>query len=498
MAIMTEEKHNPPVQEKGTVELYETVSTSSDSEQEQHLFDDKATARLVRKIDLRLLPFLALLYLLSFLDRTNIGNARLAGLEKSLHMKGLDYNIALAIFFPFYVLAEIPSNMMMKRTRPALWIPFIMVVWGICTTLLGVVKNYHGLLAARAALGLAEGGLFPGVTFYITMWYRRHECGLRLAIFFSAATCAGAFGGLLARGIIEMEGVGGLPGWAWIFILEGLLTFFVAIVAFFYMNDYPQTAKFLNDAEKKEISRRLEEDRSSLADEYGTKYFFDALKDWKIYVHMFITIGIYTPLYSFSLFLPTIVKTLGYTNNQAQLMSVPPYIVACFCCITGGYFADRFRTRGVFMIGFTLTAMLGVILQVVSNNPHTKYAGVFLFACGIYPNVPQGVAWNGNNIGGSTKRGVGIAMHVGFGNLGGILASFVYLKKDSPKFHTGHFILLGLMSMSLLLQVFMTIYLRRENARRDAEYKRPEEYTSAEKELERERGDNASFFRYTV
>jgi MFS family permease len=149
------------------------------------------------------------------------------------------------------------------------------------------------------------------------MWYRRHECGLRLAIFFSAATCAGAFGGLLARGIIELEGVGGLPGWAWIFILEGLLTFFVAIVAFFYMNDYPQTAKFLTEVEKKEISRRLEEDRSSLADEYGTKYFMHAIKDWKIWVHMFITFGIYTPLYSFSLFLPTIVKTLGYTNNQA-------------------------------------------------------------------------------------------------------------------------------------------------------------------------------------
>ncbi|KAH0369213.1 high-affinity nicotinic acid transporter, partial [Aureobasidium melanogenum] len=497
MAIMTEEKHNPPIQEKGGVELYETISTSSETEQE-HLFDEKATARLVRKIDLRLLPFLALLYLLSFLDRTNIGNARLAGLEKSLKMEGLDYNIALAIFFPFYVLAEIPSNMMMKRTRPALWIPFIMVLWGITTTLLGVVKNYHGLLAARAALGLAEGGLFPGVTFYITMWYRRHECGLRMAIFFSAATAAGAFGGLLARGIIEMNGMGGLPGWAWIFILEGLLTFIVAIVAFFYMNDYPQTAKFLSETEKKEISRRLEEDRSSLADEYGTKYFMHAIKDWKIWVHMFITFGIYTPLYSFSLFLPTIVKTLGYSNEKAQLMSVPPYIVACFCCITGGYFADRLRTRGVFMIGFTLTAMLGVILQVSSDNPHVKYAGVFLFACGIYPNVPQGVAWNGNNIGGSTKRGVGIAMHVGFGNLGGILASFVYLKKDAPKFHKGHFILLGLMSMSLVLQCLMTVYLRRENARRDAEYKRPEDYTTEEKNLERERGDNASFFRYTV
>lgn len=135
--------------------------------------------------------------------------------------------------------------MMMKRTRPALWIPFIMVCWGICTTLMGesfmflatksklantqagLVKNYPGLMAARAALGIAEGGLFPGVAFYITCWYRRHECGFRMAIFFSAATAAGAFGGLLARGITEMDGLGGLDGWAWIFILEGLLTFIV-------------------------------------------------------------------------------------------------------------------------------------------------------------------------------------------------------------------------------------------------------------------------------
>lgn len=179
-------------------------------------------------------------------------------------------------------------------------------------------------------------------------------------------------------------------------------------------------------------------------------------------------------------------------------MSVPPYIVACFCCIVGGYFADKLQTRGVFMIGFSLTALLGLIMLVASTNPHVKYFGTFMFACGIYPNVPQGVAWNGNNIGGSTKRGVGIAMHVGFGNLGGILASFVYLSKTAPRFTQGHCILIGVLSMSICLQTFMTIYLRKENARRDREYKAPSEYTEAEKEAEREKGDNATFFRYTV
>ena len=107
--------------------------------------------------------------------------------------------------------------------------------------MMGLVTSFSGLLVARMALGVAEGGLFPGVTFYITLWYRRHECGLRMAVFFSAATLAGAFGGLLARGIAEMDGVGGKPGWSWIFILEGILTLIVAVIAYWAINDYPAT-----------------------------------------------------------------------------------------------------------------------------------------------------------------------------------------------------------------------------------------------------------------
>ncbi|KAF2842866.1 major facilitator superfamily transporter [Patellaria atrata CBS 101060] len=496
MAGITE---RPEVEEKQTAPQVSEYDNSTSS-LESAGFDESATKRLIRKIDFTLIPFLALLYLLSFLDRTNIGNARLAGLEEDLNMdpNSLQYNTALAIFFPFYVAAEIPSNMMMKRWRPSMWIPTIMVAWAICTTLMGLTESYAGLLVARAALGIAEGGLFPGVTYYITMWYKRRECGLRMAVFFSAATAAGAFGGLLARGINEMSGVGGKSGWSWIFILEGLITLVVAIVAFFVMNDYPATAKFLTDGERKEITRRLEADRSSLADEWNMKYFYHAIQDWKIWVHMFITIGIYTGLYSYALFLPTIVKSLGYKDNTAQLMTVPPYVVACVFCVSSGILADRHGQRGIYMIGNNCIAMVGLIMLIGSQNHGVKYAGTFFTAVGIYSNVPQGVAWNGNNIGGSVKRGVGIAMHVGFGNLGGAISGFLFRSKDAPEYYSGYGTLIACLVMSTTLSTFMTFYLRRENARREREYKRPEEYTAEEKFLEREKGDNATFFRYTI
>jgi hypothetical protein len=137
-------------------------------------------------------------------------------------------------------------------------------------------------------------------------------------------------------------------------------------------------------------------------------------------------------------------------------------------------------------------------MLMATENTVVKYIGCFLVTSGIYPNVPQGVAWNGNNIGGSVKRGVGIACHVGFGNLGGLVASFLFLSRQAPRYFPGYGSLIALLTMSTILCCIMTVYLRRENARRDREYKAPSEYSYEEKFAEREKGDYATFFRYTV
>lgn len=190
----------------------------------------------------------------------------------------------------------------------------------------------------------------------------------------------------------------------------------------------------MTEEERTEVERRLKADRNSLADEFDMKYVKHALMDWKIWVHMFITIGIYTPLYSISLFLPTIVRGLGYTAEKSQLMTVPPYVVACVFTIGAGYLADKMKQRGIFMAIFECSAIIGFAMLAASHNTKVQYVGTFFAASGIYPLVPMGVAWNGNNIGGSLKRGVGIAMHVGFGNLGGAISAFMFLPRYSPRY----------------------------------------------------------------
>lgn len=461
-------------------------------------YDTKQTKALLRKIDRHLIPFLSLLYLLSFLDRTNIGNAKLFGLEKSLRLVGNQYNTALCVFFVTYVLFEVPSNMVLKRWRASMWFPIIMLAWGIIMTLTGLVKDFNGLVIARVFLGIAESGLFPGVNYYITLWYCRRECAFRAAIFFSAATVAGAFGGLLARGINEMAGVGGRPGWAWIFILEGLLTVFIAIAAFWVLADSPKTATFLSEDEAKEVQARLAHDNEDLAAHYDTKFMWHAFLDWKIWMQCIAYLGILAPLYSFSLFLPSIITAMGFSAATSQLLTVPPYVLGCLCTVLGGYYSDKLGKRGIFLFGFCSLAIIGYILLIATKVPAAQYIGTFLAACGVYPMIPIMVMWNGNNIGGSVKRGVGIAMQIGFGNCGGIIASFVYRNQDKPRYFTGHGTILAFLGLALIFIIIQMVCLTRINKKRDEAYGSPEGYTSDMKRAESDRGNDASFFRYTI
>lgn len=338
-------------------------------------------------------------------------------------------------------------------------------------TSMGFVKNWSGLMAARWFLGLAEAGLFPGISFYLSCWYRRSELGVRTSIFFSSAAISGSFGGLLAAAIEKMDGIGNLAGWAWIFILEGLLTVIFGVASFWAVYDFPDGPKtrFLKPEEKQRAILRLKQDKQASAsyEAFQMLYVWQALKDWKTWLGMIIYSGATMPLYAFSMFLPTIIMDLGWNTGvvKSQLYSVPPYVLAALFTVVVGYLADRMNRRGIFNILSSLLAAVGFAMQLGTKSPAARYTATFLGALGIYPCIPNTISWVSNNTEGVYKRGVVLGFVIGWGNLNGIVSSNIYF--SSPNYVEGHSIVLAYLCLFLCVgSALMMVLLKLENKKR--------------------------------
>ncbi|QRV99633.1 major facilitator superfamily transporter [Ceratobasidium sp. AG-Ba] len=453
--------------------------------------------RLLRKIDWNILPLVSLLHLLSFLDRTNFGNAKIAGMEKDLKMKGFDYNIAASVFYITYCAFEIPSNLAMKKIGASRWFPGQMVAWGLVTALMCVVNTYPGIVLSRVFLGVTEAGLFPGINFYISLWYPRGSLAQRIAIFYASTTSSGAFSGILAYGIVKMDGLAGLKGWQWIFLLEGLVTILVGLVSFFYMHDLPENAKFLDESERTRLLDMMKADSPDLATHFSPKFVKQAFTDYKSWVFSIVYLGGLIPVYAFSLFIPQIIKDLGYTAAKAQLMSTPPYCLAMFVAFAAATASDKVGRRAPFVMGLQLVSITGYAMVRATKNPDVAYAGIFLTCAGVYSTVPCLISWISNNVGGDTKRAVVLAMAIGIGNLGGICSSFVYRARDAPRYKLGHNVVIASLCMAFAAAGFSWWNLDRLNKRKEAQCK-AEGITHERKSEFREMGDASPLFRYVL
>lgn len=417
---------------------------------------------LLRRLDLKLLPPLCLLYLLSFLDRSNIGNAKIEGLTTELSIGGNQYLDTLTIYFIGYVLFEIPCNIILKKTSPRFWLPTLMFAWGVVATLLGVTQNFAGFMVARFFLGVTESGLFPGITFYLSMWYKREERQYRIALLFSAASLAGAFGGILAFGIGHLS-VGDYHGWRWIFILEGLLTIVVAIGAYFFIFNYPETVKWLSEDEREFIVRRVGKEESF--NWAAVREAFTDVKCW-LYGLAFHTMSL--PLYTLSLFLPQIIKDLGYSAANAQLLTVPPYAVATILTVIVAIVSEKAKKRAIFIIGTSSLAIIGYIMLLCggSAGPGLSYAGTILAAAGIYPSTAIVLSWPANNVAGQTKRATANALQISIGNLGAVLGTQLYRPSTSPRYYLGHSFAVGYLLANICVVGTLWIVLARENKKK--------------------------------
>ncbi|KAG2039597.1 MFS general substrate transporter [Suillus americanus] len=455
--------------------------------------------RLLRKVDLRLLPVFTLLYLLSFLDRSNIGNAKIDGMTTDLGVSPASYNTALAIYFVGYVIFEVPANIILKKCNPQVWLPSLTLAWGIVSIGQGLVKNQAGLFGIRFLLGATEAGLFPGVIYVFSVYYLRHERSWRVAIFFGGAALAGAFGGIFAYCIGLMNGVGGRRGWQWIFILEGILTAVVSLVAYFIVPTWSHKAKFLSETEKTRLLDRLRADSDAGTDQvFKWSSLRDAFSDHLVWAYAFLFHGFSFVLYSLSLFLPTIIAGLGFETWQAQLMTAPPNVLASFSIWTTVYFSSKFNVRAPFIIGAAIVSIIGYILLIACTSPGLQYFGVHLAAAGVYTGNSLLLSWPGENVSGQAKRAVAVALQISVGDIGAIAGCLIYRPTlSSHLYRTPNLIAIGYLLFAIVMTTYLWVVMSVENRRRDRLLSKGE----AKEETEEERirlGDRSVRYRYRI
>ncbi|KAK4703906.1 hypothetical protein P7C70_g2317, partial [Phenoliferia sp. Uapishka_3] len=450
------------------------------------------------KLDTRILPVLALLFLFSFLDRTNIGNARNLGLQKDLALTSKQYSNCLAIYFVTYIVSEVPATLVLKFITPKIWLPLLTGLWGLLAAMMGVVTSYKGLLAVRALLGALEGGLLPGMVLYLSMLYKRDEMALRMGLVYSSASLSGAFGGLLATGLNKMAGVGGYAGWRWIFLMEGMyvqlllvlppftvqstqictrhrLTIIVAAGAWIFLCTSVDTASFLTPQERIYARTRLNEDVPQPTDDtasanhgifswYQVRRAIFSIQTW---LSAFAYFAILSALYSFGLFVPTIIQGLGYSAIRAQLFSVPPYAVAAFLTVIVAILSDKFKSRGPFMLFCLPFSIAGYALIRTSDSNSVKYGALFLMASGLYTSVPPVLVWLSNNSAPHYKRATAAGLQLSIANCGGFVATFIYPSKQGPHYIEGHTIILGLLCGAWVLVACNVAYCAWQNKKKE-------------------------------
>ncbi|KAN0060715.1 hypothetical protein ACQY0O_007373 [Thecaphora frezii] len=459
----------------------------------------KETSRLVRKMDWHVLPICSILYLFSFLDRSAIGNARTLGMNEQLKLTSSQYAAALSIFFLLYGLLEVPSNIMLKKIGAKKWIPLIVLLWGLIMMVTGFSKDFASLFVLRLLLGAFEAGLFPGISYLLTILYPRHTIQLRIGIFFSAATIAGAFGGALAAGFAKVE-TSLLQGWSFIFIFEGILTIVVGVVAYFIMFDGIEQAPFLSDSERIYLLERIKFDGFDVPmnDDFDWKFVCAAFKDWKTLFSLVTYVCTIVPLYSIALTLPAILKTtLKYPAIESNLLTVPVYTVAAITVLAFAFLSDRWQNRTMFIVIGNVLAVIGWTVSHFFNQskPWVAFAGMFIAASGAYGGFPGVIACLTQNIGGKTKRSVSIAINVGVGGFGGLVSSNIFFPHESPRYSTGHYINIGLASLGAVSALVNAglIYLANQSKQRKIDSGEAARLTKDEIS---NLGDESPYFKY--
>ncbi|KAJ7261884.1 major facilitator superfamily domain-containing protein [Mycena rebaudengoi] len=435
-----------------------------------------AEKRLVRKLDIRLLPTIFVIYIMNYIDRNGVTTARLQGLQEDLGLTNLKYSVVLSILFASYCPAQIPSNMILNKvTRPSWYIGGCVIAWGLTSALTGVTTNYGGILACRVFIGLPEAAFYPGAMYLLSRWYTKKELAFRSAILYSGLLLSNAFGALIAAGILGgMEGRRGIRAWRWLFYIEGAITITIGFMSIWALPDYPHNTRWFSADDRRLAQARLaddagEADKDDVNDTpiAGLKM---AITDPLVLVFAIMTTSQLLGL-SFINFFPTLTQTLGFSTTLSLLLAAPPWVLSGCICLLNAWHLDRTGERFLHISGCWWVTAIGYIISLSTMSVPGRYFSMFLMAFG-HAGFAVTLVWVSNSIPRPpAKRAAAMAIVNGCGNLGNLMGSYVWKAEWGPKYHQSLIICLCCLVLSTLMSFGIRQHLRGRNRKLDADEK---------------------------
>ncbi|KAL1864753.1 hypothetical protein Daus18300_007555 [Diaporthe australafricana] len=434
---------------------------------------------VLRRLDFFLLPLLVSGFFVLQLDRSNISNALTDTVTTDLGITSDDVNLGSQLMLAGIVIAELPSNIILQKLGAPIWLTAQMFIWGLIALTQAWCTNRHSFYATRFLLGIFEGGYVPGAQYMLALFYTKKELASRTAIFYFGNYSATATGSLIAAGILQMAGVGGLSGWQWLFFLEGVVTLLVFLVFVAFLprspaHTAPIHGRWDHFSERHRsilVSRAIADDESKGADkaDITLKSLRRALTDYKLWLHMILNIVSLAPKGGLQLYGPTVIKSLGFSKTNANLLNAVSSVLVIILSWLISLASDATRLRGPWcIVAFVYSmafagALFGLPTSTAGAGENWASYAVFTLLSGGNA-LAQGLndAWLSINAAGSpSRRSVGLAMAVIGSNLGGIAGQQLFRESDAPRYRRAFLAVLLLYGASILVTlVIMWVYWR--------------------------------------
>jgi ACS family tartrate transporter-like MFS transporter len=398
----------------------------------------------------RLIPFLFLLYVIAYLDRVNVGFAALE-MNRDLGFSAAVYGLGSGIFFVSYTLLEVPSNLMLARVGAGAWIARIMLTWGLVSAGMAFVQSAPMFYALRFLLGAAEAGFFPGIIYYLTQWFPARDRARAIALFMTGTAIAGVIGAPLSSGLLLLDGVWGLQGWQWLFIVEGLPAVLLAPVVWRRLNETPATARWLSEAERRWLTDTLEAERAARPPGHGSlRGAFASGRLWALAVIYFTIV---LAIYGVSFWLPQILQALGEASSATvALVSALPYVAAAVAMVVVGSRSDRTGERRWHVAGSALAGAAGfAIAALAPTSLAISLAALSLAAMGVWSTLGPFWALPTAFLTGRAAAG-GVALVNSVANIGGFVGPTVtgYMRDVTGSFAAGLWLLAAGLTMGAI------------------------------------------------